>query len=185
MTQQPPYAQPDLPPELVPPGEPSKWPLVIGIISIAWAVIKASCIGIGQLSQVIFRANPRMPHDFPAWLTAYSIGVSMVTLGIAAVLLVGGVLLLKRRPAARPLHIAFACMEIPLLCLGAVMSVVLMGQMNLPTGPGTEVAKAMMPVFVVCSIVIWIAYPVFLLIWFLRRKVRQEVASWRTGVQVV
>ena len=41
--------------------------------------------------------------------------------------------------------------------------------------------QGMMTCVMILVMVLGLVYPVFLLVWFLRRKIREEVQSWRYG----
>ncbi|MCE5326754.1 MAG: hypothetical protein LLG01_10085 [Planctomycetaceae bacterium] len=150
------------------------WPIVIGIIS----TILGSLSVLGGLGGVLtagaiakFGTAPNL-YDYAAdWYRPFMTILGVIGLGASACLLIGGIRLLKRRPVARMLHLVYALAAI------VVASVNLCGQvaaldfssMPAPLRFGTIIGFAAMPLSV--------AYPIFLIVWFSRAKIRSHVTA--------
>lgn len=124
---------------------------------------------------------------------------SFVGLLAAILLLVGGIKLIRRRRCAQTLHLVYAILGIISVCVAIAlhsysMSIMTDTMGGLPFGemdPGMDPAMgeqmsnlmraqfSMMSVFGAIMIgATGLPYPVFLLVWFLRPKVRREVEGW-------
>jgi len=210
---QSPYSQQDQAPQAAPPAPPvgtpvvigpppqrSAWPTVIGIISISLGSLELACNVFGLIGQLVVQAVIQpMAKTPPAFQTAgWYQTVSFVSMGVQALvllaLLIAGILLLKRRPVARTLHLAYAVARIVLVLAGATMYIVMMRQATFApatmptTGPGAQFAQTgakmgmmMGGIFGGLGIAISLIYPVFLLVWFLRRSTVDEVRSWASA----
>jgi len=163
------------------------WPTVVGIISLCVAGI-FSLMMIGSLAiSAAVQNNPqqrRIMADMPEWIASwqYKAISGTFTIGAYAVLAIGGVMLLKRRRAGRALHMAYVMMGIVLAIAGSVVTLMMMDHM--PATPNAPPqAHAIQQITTVIGFVVGLAfalaYPVFLLIWFSRAKVRQHVQTWR------
>lgn len=184
-----PYSQSPPPPQQQPPQMPypqtptgyyvpqpkrSVWPTVIGVISIILAAMGLLC---GPVMTVINAYNPatQKVYEFlPDWYRTWEIGSMFVGIVFSTILLIGGILLLKRRPAGRTLHLLCAALSILIAMVnGLVLASVIGNTAGMP-GPmrlgmiGGALGGS-------CGGLI---YPVFLLIWFLRGAIRQEVDGW-------
>ncbi len=95
--------------------------------------------------------------------------------GLPYILLAGGILLLRRRAVARNLLLAYACAA---LAIGIVRIAVMLASHDF--GATHEMLGARM-VGRLCGAGAIIAYPVFLLVWLMRAKIRQEVLAWRAA----
>lgn len=183
---------PVMPGIVIPPR--SSWPTVMGVIAIVFGAA-ATLQGIaGALVQLIlpstsvFRGATGGVDMFAGmeqwrpWLLAVNAGVSL----LGALLLFGGVWLTMRRRSARGLIMCWAVAKIALVCLSsyigyqvgqAQMTAVTQSGVNVPVNMG-----AMMPIMNIVGVVFGIAWgwmlPVFMLIWLMRRKIRNETASW-------
>ncbi len=154
-----------------PPVRGSLWPKVIGIISIILA-------SLGLVFTPLNLANPAQKEileRLPSWFSTYSTFSTLAGAVIMVLLLAAGILLFNRRPAGRTLHVAYALVTVVLGLIG--LMVVLFGDMS-------GLPDAMRILFRVGAIVGWafgMIYPVFLLVWFFRRKIRDQVAGWAEG----
>ena len=147
------------------------WPKAIGILSIVLA-----CLGL--VATPLNMANPmqrEMLSKLPSWFSAYATFSMLAGAVITVLLLAAGILLFKRRRAGRTLHVAYGLIAVLLGLVGlvALLSVDVSGlpdMMQIPFRIGAIGGWA-----------IGMAYPVFLLVWFFRGKIRDEVARWSEG----
>ena len=96
---------------------------------------------------------------------------------MAIVLLVAGICLLKRARISRGLYMTYASVNMVLSVVGLVIVLTVV----LPTLRQGEMPKAAATagtIGAVVGVVIGMAWPLFLLVWFSRRKIRQEVQQW-------
>ena len=168
----------------------SKWPTVIGIIAIIWAAIGllGGVCGLGG----IFMART-MPTNFPG-APGMSMGMNplMLTgaaLGIIlrAVLLTLGIGLLKRRFWAPKWIRTWAVVEM----LSSVLIVIVthFAQQQQFAAMARQPGMQQMPpeffqgiaIFSIgCGLLLAWALPAFVLIWFSRDKIKEEVATWES-----
>lgn len=180
MTEVPPTATEPSSPPAAPPSvapRPPRWHVPIGIISVALAGLGMiisifSVAGISMNSQ-----QSEMMETLPAWYGSYTRLTGLVGAGIALLLLAGGILLLKRRTAGRGLLLTYAVLNVIYALIGAVLMYRAANEM---TGQGMEadMMRMGMRVGAVFGTLIGSAFPVFLVIWFCRWKVRTDMQNW-------
>ena len=173
---------PDVPPiqyEYVVQPKPPVWHKVIGIISIVLASLGIVCTPISMGMNAMNPAQKEAMKMFPDWWRNYQVFSSFLGVAFAILLLVAGISLCRRRPAARTLHLIYAGVALVMCIIGTLAAVSLMNTDSTPMG-----MRAGMMIGFVFGFLFGSAYPVFLLIWFLRARIRDEVASWpRTQAQ--
>lgn len=158
-----------------PPRKPV-WPTVIGVISIVLASLAIICTPV---SLAINAANPAYANlmgRLPEWFATYQLVATFFGIGASFLLLAGGIQLVRRRPSARAILLIYAGIGLAgqvvgLLAVGSALS-------------GADLAGPERAGFIggMCGgMVAGLAYPVFLLIWFLRGGIRREMATWSPG----
>lgn len=180
--------------------QPSKWPTVIGIIAIVLAsfgLLGAVCV-FGSMFVPGMGFNPAMMPggpgpanssvDMAEWADIMQFNNAVggvMSLAFSVLEMIGGILLLERRRIAVSWLKAFAWLTI-MLSIGFQIwswSSGMMQQMMefnaAIAGPGGRYAVIGGIGGVVCATVFGLAFPVFLLIWFSRSKVKAEVSTWR------
>lgn len=179
-----------------PPTPPSAWPTVIGIIAIVFGV-GGSLLGIfGLLSPIINKAIAQnMPTSQQTMLDSmappplWAIVNSLITLGLAVLLLVAGITLMRRVASGRGLCRTWAVLKILLVTVNAVIGYFMATQMAdamtqmQQQNPAMQGAPAGfmqgMAGIGVCVGLVWgWALPIFMLIWFSRARIKEETASW-------
>lgn len=170
----PPPLPPLSPPPLVPPPEAYQpafvlrprrtvWPTVIGIIDLCLT-------GMGVLGLFVADLIPPLVESL-AHLREATQKVRASTLPVALVALVmlavSGVLLLKRRKAVRYLMLAYA--------IAAIVNVVLWASLMHRELSGTSMDDPRG----LFNYAYGLVFPVFLLIWFLRPKIADEMKTWK------
>jgi predicted lysophospholipase L1 biosynthesis ABC-type transport system permease subunit len=167
----------DSPPPLPDPmfrPEPARsaWPKVIGIISICLAGLGLICLpiiaGITMYADKIYRY-------YPAWYRQVSTLLMVIAIPLAVLHLVGGILLLKRRPVARLLLMIIGVAGV----LAAIVNIIIFSNVDTGMMPAAQAMSFKMSS--IFSIPFGAAYPVFLLAWFSRGRIRQEVNSWKAA----
>lgn len=196
----PPPAPPTKQGDFVPVKPPESWPTVIGVISIIFGslgVLSNVCGGVflflseplmslvpeEQASEMEAQMSSSMPYPFMQG------GLMFIELVVSVLMLVGGIMLLRRRRAAAGLLFGTAWLDLVANTAGAAVGfLVMQAQMKamqenaemaqqMPAGIGSLVqgAGGVMMFVQWVFLAIW---PVFVLIWFSRSKVRESVAAW-------
>lgn len=173
---------------------PTTWPTAIGVVGIVlaslgilggvWSVVgwvfnNAFMGAMGGQMEEFHRAQR---HFMPLAMTS-----SVLNTLVAALLLVGSVALLKRRPRARPLLLGWAGIRLIVAAFAAVVTILMQRAMfeammesssTTPPAGMTNLIAAVTAVFTI----LWGWTPaVFVLVWMNRRSIRSEVATWHEG----
>ena len=182
------------------PPKPSSWPMVIGVIAIIFGSLATlqGCMGLGwplvaglftsvmpeDQAEMMNTTEPLMP------LMIISAGLTMV---IAIVLLIGGIGLTKRSPGSPKTCRIWAGSKMLLVVYASIVGyLVQQAQMEamqrmLEDDPNTAgampgiigtIMAIVGPLFLVFAIIWGWALPIFMLIWFSRRKIKAEIAQW-------
>jgi hypothetical protein len=185
-------------------AEPSNWPTVLGIIMIVIAslgLLQNACGGVASLfmpslmsglaqsaspDDPMIAAQVEMSRRFMVWNVINAL--VMIVLGI--VLLSAGIGVFRRRRKgivwARIWAVCRILWSMPASYLGyriAVESFKAMeaaaagSEQPMPPGFGSMM-QTMGAVGVIVGIIFYSAFPLFLLIWFSRAKIRAEAAQW-------
>jgi hypothetical protein len=197
MSQVPPQDRPTLtpveaqPPPYVPPigpptGQGSKWPIVIGWVSIGVGAFFAAMALLGLANPAAWLTPARArQYQFspPDWLKTWQVAASLLSLATYGTLILAGALLLKRRPAARPLHLLYVALAVFLAATVMVLQVHMAEYMstslNVPMPRGMRPLMKSMVIFgMVLGLPMTLGYPTFLVIWLLRGKVVREIKTW-------
>jgi len=184
MVEDNPYAPPgsEDQPAPLPPGTPpqqQRWPKVIGIISCVLA-------GVGLVSSPLMMAfnelNPdsqRFLRLLPDWFDSFSTGSMLVGLLFGVLLLVAGFMTIRKRALSRSLHLVYAWYGLlsVIATIGATISAF--------GGIETTYLSAAEQAGVIGGMVGGIfgaafgaAYPIFIIVWFRRQKIRDDIAQW-------
>ena len=188
------------PPSAIPPQQPGEiggpeqaatWPKIIGVISIVFGSVACLSGAWGLLAPrlmeaVAVKAPQSQAAPFAAmegWGT-WIVVSSALTMLIAPVLLVAGIDLVRRRRRGIKLGRVWAVLKMIFAVAGSYLGFVMiqeqfrqMPQQKLPVGGDFFVVMGV--VGAVAGVLWSCAYPVFLLIWFSRAKVRTEYTQWR------
>ncbi|NUQ68776.1 MAG: hypothetical protein HUU18_10925 [Phycisphaerales bacterium] len=155
-------------------GKVYTWPVVIGVISIVLSSLGLVCGGCGAGMLAVLPSILKDQGELPPTMSLS--GPMLVHMGLgllnAIVLLVGGILLIRRNPTARMLHLVYAITGLPLVAFGVWVQFNQMAAMdqwvaenpNSPFAQGHSSAGGMIGMAV--GVVLGGGWPVFLLIWF-------------------
>ena len=182
------------------PPRKSSWPMVIGIIAIILGSLGTlqGCMGLGwpALAGLFTSALPEEQAgmmDATKALTPLMMISAGLTMLIAIVLLIGGIGLTKRSPRSPKTCRIWAGLKMLLVVYTSTVTFLsTQAQMEamqrmLEEDPNAPAAMAgffgtlmaiIGPVIFVFAIVWGWALPIFMLIWFSRRKIKAEVAHW-------
>jgi len=174
----PPPAAPGPAPSMYPPGpaEPDKtpaWAIAIGVISIIYASLGLICTPVSLVSSRAMPSPPGFEEMLPPWFETYSIVAGLVGMGVAVILLVAGIGLVRRRGGAVSLHVVYGLIAV---LMGIVGMFVTFAAFDFSRLEGPAKAGA---IGGVAGGIIGLAYPIFVLIWFSRAKIRQQAAGWQ------
>ena len=174
---------------------PSKWPKVIGIIGMVFGAAALLSGGVMTLAPSVARGpyeQMGVPDDFfeRHWMVLRAI--PPVDTGMAVLLLIGSLLLLLRKRAAGGCVLTWAAVKI-CLAFWQLRYTIPMQREMIPlqikkiaeadpasaqvVGSGAAL-EAMNTAATVLGVMLACALPIFILIWFLRKKIREEVAGW-------
>lgn len=173
--------------------EPARnsWPRVIGIVSIVWGSLGLVCNGCGLVMQVFQSAMmsmipqpsgpnaqqlPPIPDVMkPTALEVANMGAGLV---ICVVLIIAGAMLAARNPKARAAHLAYAGLSILATVVGtaifiqkqsAIMAWAKQNPDNLWAKSQTQGANFAF-ISIGFGVLLGLAYPLFILFWFLAVK---------------
>lgn len=185
------------------PGRPVKWPKILGIISLVLGILGILQCALSPLSllfvdnQMEFArqtdGNDEVIAEYMAQLKSVALS-SGIALGVVAIiLLVGGILLLRKRPSAPLVLQLWAVLKILVggyfsfrsLSLTRLQMEIMMGQDMGPMTGGREMEmiQRVTDYAVYGGMIfglLWLAaLPVFFLIWFAREPVKTEMSTWQ------
>ncbi len=152
------------------------WPVVIGVLAIVLGAKSLTAGWQGPEVQVVYEW---LAGGSSTYGTGEAVGV-LLLLAVRAwqrltdiAFIVGGALLLRRRRAGA--RLLFVCAIAQIIGLVAAPVAVAFGY-------GSPYPASLLKYFVriaVISVVVGLAWPICLLVWLLRRRVRRHVAGWR------
>ena len=182
------------------PPRKTTWPMVLGIIAIILGSLATlqGCMGLGwpALAGLFTSALPEEKAemlDATKSLTPLIMISAGLTMAIAIVLLIGGIGLTKRNPRSPKTCKIWAGLKMVLVVYSSIVTFLsTQAQMEamqrmLEEDPNTAgmmpgffgtLMAIIGPVILVFAIVWGWALPIFMLIWFSRRKIKAEVAQW-------
>lgn len=194
------YVPPIIPPAGSPgppPPKPPAWPMVIAVISIVLGGLGVAGEIFGLLWQAfmmpVLQRMPRAPGAPDMTFGMDSVWGYLLTgarLLTSAVLLIAGIALLHRRLAARALHLVYVMLKVG-VALGSIAFMVVGLQQasqalaTMPATSGPAVPANFIKTGMIAGgiaggfgLVASMAYPVFLLVWFLRRRTIDDMRAW-------
>jgi len=196
----PPMERATLPDEEAP---RSRWPIVIGVIGIVLASLGLVCgcagyfgpamaqWGVDMQAQSGQPVDPYAIANLQVQREMYVFTAILMTVGliVAIIQLTGSIALVRRRASARMLMMAYAIAAIIMACVNTAYQFMLNAEtQRLLEEQGTQVPQAFVQVGLIIglgfAIVLGFGWPIFLLVWFSRGKIRDEVEQWGEGAPV-
>ena len=182
--------------------QPSKWPTVIGVISLVYALFGLTCASIGGAYTLV---QPILPPMFgggaamPPLMKWFTIGSLVVSIGLGILMLRGAIAVLHRHPAGVRRLRLWSVLRLVFVVVGIVGTVLtlpaqLQYQRNvqdavieqfgddMPAGTISELSDeqlwqhAMIRTAIMTGVVT--IYPLFLGFFLFRKSVDQEAARW-------
>ncbi len=169
------------------------WPKPIGVVGIIWGTVNIGCMGCGAIGLMMpmfmgSSMQQAFPDGMPPTLMNPPLTIwlnYLVGLGLALLLIASGIVLLLRKPVARPMHLVYATIAVIATIFGLYAGWQMQAEINAwcQQHPDTAYAKqaAASGIFqwvgLGLGIVLGLGWPVFLLIWFgLVKRDSQEIA---------
>ncbi|MCH7995773.1 MAG: hypothetical protein IIB57_15200 [Planctomycetes bacterium] len=188
-----PSAPPMQPTDVVPGSVPTSWPTVLGILAIVfggfgilggvWGVVYPFVAG--RLADMIPQMQAQLALQLEAW-SGWSTVISIISFLAAGFLIFGGVSMVKRRRRATSILFIWSILKIVLIFAGVGVQLAVQSQVmdqvtaQLPTVPGGKaIMVGSVAVGLACGLIFQLAGPIFLLVWFRRGAIKEEVATWR------
>ena len=180
----PPPQAPPTQPGLVP-GHRSSWPNVIGTLLCIFGGLGLLQRLAGTVMMAIMPALP-MPPELQQTGTFWIVGLllSIVGLPISVVHLIAGIQTLRRKPSARKWVVIFAVYAVLLVIPNSIYQYLSFQQQmqqlqqSSQQAPPAMMGQGFSAVMTILTIAITLAWPGFLLYWYSRRVIREEVDSW-------
>jgi len=158
---------PNIPPPIHPQCQQSVWPKVIGIVSICWASLGLMCQPISLIQPML---QPKVNEMFPPWYMSNVRWMALGGIAMGIVHLIGGIMLLRRKPAAKPLLLVYSIAAV-VLC---VVNIMMLRDVVRSVSPELAMGMRLGMFFGGLGA----AYPVFLIVWLLRPRIAREIRSW-------
>lgn len=178
---------------------PSAWPTVLGVIAIVFGVLGTLGGAWGALVPLFPRfLGPRAVTSSPAFESLHAmeswypltVALALLALALALLLLAGGVGLLRQRRWGVATCRAWAGLKIVLVAITTAVTFAMQQRVVLPAVQAQATATGPAPSGAIFTATLYAgagfslmwgwALPVFVLIWFGRRRVREEVAAWKS-----
>ena len=188
-----PSTPPTRPTEMVPGSVPTSWPTVVGILAIVfggfgilggvWGVV--SPFVVDRFAEMIPSMQEQLMQQLDAW-SGWTRAMSITSFLFAGLLLFGGISLVKKRHRAAPILFIWSILKTVLIFAGVGLQLSIQTQTmdqlttQLSSVPGGRaIMVGSVAIGLACGLIFQLAGPVFLLVWFRRRVIKEEVATWR------
>lgn len=172
-----------------------KWPKVIGVISIVWGSLGLVCNGFGIVSPLIFgpmmkSAAEQMKGGMPPAVTdpnPVMLGLYGVGMVWSILLIVAGAMTVARKPAGRPVHLFWAATNAVMAVGGIFLSLRMQNSIAewVRDNPTSDFAQSYSAtsgmIGLGVGVVLGLAWPLFILVWFL--TVKRRNADLAEGVE--
>lgn len=185
-------------------AEESKWPKVIGIFSIVYALIGMTCQGMGVLILALapfWRAITRIDMDASPVLQIQAYVSFAIYLGLGILLLMAGIRVLRHRERGVANLKAWAVLRLVMIIIVFVASLLtlpanvemqrsindslndILAENNQPEQPFDEDAIYTRTVLLASgAVALTSIYPLFLGFYLSRKKISDEVNTWEAGL---
>ncbi len=191
--------------EMLADDQPTKWPKVIGVISLLYALGGMLCQIVGVLSLYLTKWLARLgglelDMEIPALLKAVQIGLATLTFCVGILMFVGAVNLLRRRRSGPSLLRAWSVIRLVLIVVSLGTAIVLapaqvklqrsllelqndrLREAGMESRVKEKTDDELRQVAIRSGVIasgVFAVYPFFLGLWLLRRKVTEEVKHWK------
>ena len=190
-----PSAQPVTPPTqpgaIAAPVKRSAWATVIGVLAIVLGGGGFFTGASGAISSLMFarymsfmpeqEASMEVMQDWQMW----NVASSLLTSGLGVLLLIGGISLVMKRSRARKIIATWALTKIVAVVFTTILTAKMQEQMFAAIQQDPNMAPmggsfyTAIGVFGLAFGLLWgWAFPIFVLIWFRRKRIESDVAGW-------
>lgn len=197
--------QTPMPPPLTPPIEPGPlarpagyspyaspvpvWPTVIGVLGIVLGSLGLLGGIWGAVAPIVMKTlfqntamDPNMPQFTERWIH-WTVILSVLTSAVAVLLIVAGAGILKRAAWSPRAARIWAVLKMVLVIANLVVTFEIqrsaLAAATQAGGPGMTVNANLIMIPSLCFGLLWgWALPVFLLIWFSRASIKEQVSKW-------
>jgi hypothetical protein len=158
---------------------PAQWPKVVGTISIVWASIGLLCsvCGVGWMAATPYfmaNAEKQLGEPVPDVMKPGTVQIAVGAAGTIApaLLLVAGILTVRRRAAGRGLHLLYALVGMVMTTAGAVLGVqqqlrvMEWAKQNASSKWAQASGSSFGLIIVAVMVALGFAWPLFCLLWF-------------------
>jgi hypothetical protein len=184
-----------------PAAKQTTWPKAIGIVAMIFGVLGSLgglwAVGTSFFTEMLAKLSHLPPDSYEKW-RPFMVGNGLATLFLGGLLFFGGLFLMQRKRSSSKMLNSWAilkmivgvtCLYFNFLMQKEQMPLMMEYQkemMEKAGAPGVEkmadMVTGMTEVMVIVGLVaglVWLmVLPVFMLIWFIRPKIRHEVAGW-------
>jgi hypothetical protein len=162
------------------------WPTVIGVIGIVFGAGALLMTVAGVAFSLMMRNAPNappMPQFSGRWLP-WTIIMILITCGLAVLLLIAGIGIAKRLAWGPRIARVWAVFKILLVIASTIVGFqtqqAAIAAMKQNTGPAPMLNFRVLMEIGICFGLLWgWALPVFMLIWFARRSIKEQTSKWR------
>lgn len=184
---------PMVPTEMVNDSVPSSWPTVVGILAIGFGcfdLLACACVLVypfvtDRLEEMARHVPVQVTIEPFTW-TGWDTAIAITSFTCVGLLLFGGISLVRRRRRAATTLLVWSILKIVLVLAGAgVQFAVQTPVVNQPATQQPSVPSGM-TIAVGCGAlgpvggaIFDLAGPVFVLVWFRRSVIKNEVVKWR------
>ena len=169
--------------------EPARWPKTVGIISVVWGSIGILCgtcglVYIMFMPQLMKMAEEQFKEPVPAVMLPGLAAKVFMVLGLLPppLLVAAGIALLRRKAAARPLHLAYAVLATILMISGTVVQMqqqLAIMQWAKDNASSKWAQQGSSPVGLLVGFVmllLFLVWPLFCMVWF--GGIKRNPAEW-------
>lgn len=193
-------APPTTPGDMQPLPPPESWPTVIGVLGIIFGALGVLGAGCGAIAPAFmgafevmapegeegeqFRTQLESSMPYPA----LQVGTNLIELALSVVLIVGSVQLLRRKSKAASILRGYAVGDLISNVLVMLTGILVSraqteAMMSTQTDEAAQAVGGFMQAFgvggAIIGFVLTAIWPVFLLVWFGRQKVKESMARWQ------
>ncbi len=181
----PPHAPPTRPTAPVPAAR-STWPMVIGVLMCVFGGVGLLQRVLGVVFTALMPVLPLPPEmTITGTLWTFTVVLSIIGLPLSVVHLMAGIQTIRRKPSARRWVVIFFAYAVVLLPPSAVLQYMStqhqMQQASQQGGSSPGMAafgQGFALIIAILTVVVALLWPTFLLVWYSRATIREEIASW-------
>ena len=168
------------------PPDPSRWPTLIGVVSILLASLglAAGCCGMASPFLPGFFSDMVPPEQIELMRASqppvlWVISASLIGLAVSTLLLLAAIGILRRRSSGVTLCRVWAWINIPWAAISIIASIYIHLQVPQDAQQMSVGLQYVFLAFGICfTLLFGLGFPLFLLLWFSRARIKEEVDAW-------